>query len=1007
MKFRNIEEFKNWQRKVVEKFEENKKTRIKVCITGCRANGSLEVFENFKNEIKERKLENLFEIVPTGCQKFCSGAPCVSLSNPSVIYQNISCDKVSSVINSALKGEIISDFLAQGKFFEKQKFKVLEKCGEINPLSIEEYVWKGGFSALVKVLSEFTLEDVIEEVKKSKLRGRGGAGFPTGIKWEITRKNQEKTKYIICNGDEGDPGAFMDRTLLEGVPFQVIEGIIIGAYAIGAEEGYIYVRAEYPIAVEHLKIAIEECYKIGILGKNILGTDFNFNLYIKEGAGAFVCGEETALISSIEGKRGMPRPRPPFPAQKGLWRKPTCINNVETFANIPIIINEGAENFVKTGTEKSGGTKIFSLAGKIKNTGLVEVPLGISIGEIIFDIGGGALPGRKIKGVQTGGPSGGCIPVEKFNTPVDYETLAELGSIMGSGGMIAIDDKVCIVDFAKYFLQFVQSESCGKCVPCRIGTKRMLEILEKITSGKGEIEDIDKLEKLGNVIKEASLCGLGQTAPNPVLTTIKYFRNEYIEHILLNYCRAGQCKEITYAFCENSCPAGIRVPDYIQAIMEKDFLKAYKIICESIPFPSLCGRACYAPCENVCRRGEIDQPVKIRMLKRFVSDYAWRENVSLKNFMEIKPEINKKVAIVGGGICGLTCAWILSQEGVEVHIYEKENHLGGTVRTYIPEFRVPKKIIEKEIKDILNERIKVFYKKTLGRNLVLSDLINNYDAVFISTGAQIPQKLDFSGKNIYQGLEFLRKVKEKRKIKIGERVGVIGGGNVAIDCARTALRVGAREVYILYRRTEEYMPAHESEIEEAKKEGVKFIFLVFPERVLESEDRIKLLLRKSKLLSKYDKNGRKEISPTDETIEMIFDTLIIAIGQKSNLKEIIGEIQINEFTLQTEIEKLFVGGDFLRGPSNIIEAIKDGKKAGYSILEFLKTGKVTIKKREKIEIPEEEYLKKKEPLSIPSQKIDTIPLKERRYTFKEIEKKFSVEKAVKEAKRCLQCHLEK
>ncbi|MGB9678194.1 MAG: NADH-ubiquinone oxidoreductase-F iron-sulfur binding region domain-containing protein, partial [Candidatus Ratteibacteria bacterium] len=441
-----------------------------------------------------------------------------------------------------------------------------------------------------------------EEIKKSKLRGRGGAGFPTYKKWEIVKNVKSEEKYIICNGDEGDPGAFMDRTLLEGVPYQIIEGMLICGWTIGVNKGFFYIRAEYPVAVEHVKKAIEKCYEYGIIGKNILGTGFDFDIELKKGAGAFVCGEETALIASIEGKRGMPKPRPPFPAEKGLFDKPTCINNVETFANIPIIINEGGENFSKTGTEKSGGTKIFSLAGKIKNTGLVEIPLGTPLWKIIYEIGGGPFKGRKIKGVQTGGPSGGCIPVEYFNTPVDYETLAELGSIMGSGGMIVIDDKVCIVELARYFLDFCQKESCGKCVPCRIGTKRMLEILERITKGKGEISDIEKLEKIGDYIKETSLCGLGQTAPNPVLTTIKYFKDEYLEHIILNFCRSGQCKDLVYSPCVNACPAGIDIPGYISAIEESDFIKAYEIICRDLPFPSICGRACYAPCESMCKR---------------------------------------------------------------------------------------------------------------------------------------------------------------------------------------------------------------------------------------------------------------------------------------------------------------------------------------------------------------------------------------------------------------------
>ena len=602
MKFKNTPQFRSWREKIKNKFTNSQKVRVKVCITGCRANGAIDVFKKFQEEAGKQNLTGKVEIVPTGCQKFCSGAPVVTIELPGVMYQSVSLEDVSSILDKTVKKQkVIPQLLGkQRKFLEAQKIRVLKNCGDINPLNLEEYIWKDGFSALEEVLSGMSPEEVIEEVKRSGLRGRGGAGFPTGLKWEITRTSPAPERFLICNGDEGDPGAFMDRSLLEGSPFQVIEGMLIGAYAIGANSGYLYVRAEYPIAIEHLTHAISECYSHGILGKNILGTEFSFDLQIKEGAGAFVCGEETALIASIEGKRGMPRPRPPFPAESGLWGKPTCINNVETFANIPIIIQEGWKNFASVGTERSSGTKIFSLAGKVKNTGLVEVPFGTSIGEVVFKIGGGALPGCTIKGVQTGGPSGGCIPVEKFSTPIDYENLDALGSIMGSGGMIVVDDKVCMVEFARYFLDFVQKESCGKCVPCRIGTKRMLEILERITKGQATLENLEKLEELANIIKDASLCGLGQTAPNPVLTTLKYFRDEYIEHIAKKRCSAGVCRELVIYFideeeckgcgaCKKVCPA--------EAI-EGDIKKPHRITIEKC---IKCG-ACY----RVCKFGAIN-----------------------------------------------------------------------------------------------------------------------------------------------------------------------------------------------------------------------------------------------------------------------------------------------------------------------------------------------------------------------------------------------------------------
>ncbi|MFN4226690.1 MAG: NADH-ubiquinone oxidoreductase-F iron-sulfur binding region domain-containing protein [Candidatus Ratteibacteria bacterium] len=598
MKFKNINDFKNYSESLKESVDQS--VKIKICITGCRVVGALEIFDKFKE--KTFNLKNV-KVIPTGCQKFCSGGPVVKVdfNSNSVLYEKVSLLDVDKILKSVEKKEIIKSLLIKDvNFLKNQTFKVLKLCGEIDPIDIDDYIRHGGFYSFIKVIEEYSPERVIEELKKSKLRGRGGAGFPTYLKWDLIKKQQEEIKFLICNGDEGDPGAFMDRTLLEGVPFQVIEGMLIGGYTVGAKIGYFYIRSEYPIAIEHIEKAISKCYEYGLLGKNILNTSFSFDIEIKKGAGAFVCGEETALISSIEGKRGMPRPRPPFPVEKGLFNKPTCINNVETFANIPLIVSEGGENFSSIGTEKSGGTKIFSLAGKIKNTGLVEVPLGTPLWKIIYEIGGGPLKNRKIKGVQTGGPSGGCIPVEYFNTPVDYETFASLGSIMGSGGMIVIDDKVCVVEFARYFLSFAQQESCGKCVPCRIGTKRMLEIIEKITNGNGTIEDLDKLKILGDYIKDTSLCGLGQTAPNPVLTTIKYFENEYIEHIKDKKCKAGVCKNLfVYIINLEKCVGcGICFKNCSYGAIEGEKNKPHKIKTERC---IKCGI-----CFNVCKFGAVE-----------------------------------------------------------------------------------------------------------------------------------------------------------------------------------------------------------------------------------------------------------------------------------------------------------------------------------------------------------------------------------------------------------------
>jgi NADH:ubiquinone oxidoreductase subunit F (NADH-binding)/(2Fe-2S) ferredoxin/Pyruvate/2-oxoacid:ferredoxin oxidoreductase delta subunit len=583
----------------------NKGIEIRVCTgTGGIAAGGLEVLENFQRILSEKNLEASLKRHCTshrvGCRGLCARDVLVDviIDGQKTTYQYIKPEMVERIIEEhIINGKPVSEWTVTEdyhKFYEKQKKVVLSSCGEIDPEDIDSYISAGGYKAIEKVLKG-SPEDVIEEIKKSGLRGRGGAGFPTGLKWEMARNAQGDEKYIICNADEGDPGAFMDRAVIEGNPHSVIEGMLIGGYAIGAKRGYVYIRAEYPLAVERLKKALWQAEERNLLGRNILNSGFNFDIKIKLGAGAFVCGEETALIASIEGKRGMPRSKPPFPVQKGLFGKPTVINNVETLANIPYIITKGAEWFASYGTESSKGTKVFALTGKVKNTGLIEVPLGITLREIIFDIGGGIEGGRELKAVQTGGPSGGCIPASLIDTPVDYESLARVGSIMGSGGMIIMDETDCMVNVAQYFLQFTQSESCGKCVPCRIGTKRLLEILQRITSGRGKPEDLEKLEKLSNDIKATSLCGLGQTAPNPVLSTLKYFRHEYEAHIFEKKCPAGVCKDLlTYTVIEEFCKGCgmcLRVCPSGAIIGEKK--KPHKII------PDICIKcgACFEVCK--------------------------------------------------------------------------------------------------------------------------------------------------------------------------------------------------------------------------------------------------------------------------------------------------------------------------------------------------------------------------------------------------------------------------
>ena len=551
--------------------------------TGCTSSGSEQIIKEMEAQLKANGLEKEIKVVKTGCFGLCALGPIMIVYPEGAFYSRVTVDDVKEIVEEhLLKGRIVKRLLYdetiqegsdeikglnEVQFYQKQMRIALRNCGVINPEEIDEYIAFDGYKALAKVLTEMKPQEVIDLIKESGLRGRGGAGFTTGMKWQFTAQAQGDKKFVACNADEGDPGAFMDRSILEGDPHSIIEAMAIAAYAVGADQGYIYIRAEYPIAVERLQIAINQAKEYGLLGENIFDTGFNFNLELRLGAGAFVCGEETALMTSIEGKRGEPRPRPPFPAVKGLWAKPTLLNNVETYANICQIILKGADWFKGIGTEKSKGTKVFALGGKINNTGLVEVPMGTTLREIVEEIGGGIPNGKKFKAAQTGGPSGGCIPAELIDTPIDYDSLMAIGSMMGSGGLIVMDEDNCMVDIAKFFLEFTVDESCGKCTPCRVGTKRLYELLDKITKGQGTMEDLDRLEELALSIKEGSLCGLGQSAPNPVLSTLRYFRDEYIAHVRDKKCPAGVCKDLANyeidpekcrgcSLCSKACPVG-------------------------------------------------------------------------------------------------------------------------------------------------------------------------------------------------------------------------------------------------------------------------------------------------------------------------------------------------------------------------------------------------------------------------------------------------------------------
>jgi NADH-quinone oxidoreductase subunit F len=1035
-KILSIGEFE-WYRNKICAQEDEGKTHIDVCMTGCRAYGAAELRAALEEEVKKQGLSSQVEIRSTGCHGICAKAPVMYIDPLGVQYQEVNPEDAAEIVDLTLKKNQLIDHLAyrdaltgnpiyyrnQIPFYKKQVKRVLANCGRIDPTRIEHYIANGGYQAIVKALSKMTPTQVIDEVTAAKLRGRGGAGFPTGVKWKFARQAEGHPKYIICNADEGDPGAFMDRAVLEGDPYAVIEGMLIGAYAIGAEYGYIYVREEYPIAVEHLKLALEQMKELALLGENILGCGFNFDIFLKMGAGAFVCGEETALMASIEGGRGMPRARPPFPAQAGLNGKPTNINNVETWANIPLIIKNGVEWYTQVGTEKSKGTKIFSLAGKVNNTGLVEVPIGAAIREVVFDIGGGIPKGRQFKAVQMGGPSGGCVPTQYLNLPIDYDTLQRIGAIMGSGGMVVMDENNCMVEIARFFLSFTQSESCGKCAPCRLGTTQLLEILTRITQGRGRIEDIQTIRDLGETIIASSLCGLGQTAPKPALSTLKYFIKEYEDHILEHRCAGATCDAMVISACQHACPAGIDVPNYVAAIAADKYEKAVEIIRERNPFPAVCGRICIHPCELKCRRGELDEPVAIRSLKRFASDWYFDHIGKPKEPFPVTKD--QKVAVVGAGPAGLTCAYFLTKMGYRVTVFESQSVAGGMLGITIPEFRLPRKVIQEEVAYIESCGVEIRYNSPIDAQHTVNDLLEEgYHSVFIGAGAQASKRINIPGEEeglvgLHYGLQFLTDIRSGKEIQLKGKVVVLGGGNVAIDVARTALRVGAHDVQIFYRRTKEEMPAWEKDIEEAIEEGIVINPLWAPKQIIHHDGTI-TGIEFMRSMTVFDEDGHSSLKINEEVTQMVkAETIIISIGQAPDIsflskdsqleRALWGSLVVDENTLSTNISGVFAGGDFTTGPSIVINAIASGRRAALAIDKYLKgeKGRVEI-------VDEKTAMKEDIGLALdeetegekPRIKIQLEKPEERVQDFREVEKGFSKEEAYLEAMRCLRCDLE-
>ncbi|HPF86597.1 MAG TPA: NADH-ubiquinone oxidoreductase-F iron-sulfur binding region domain-containing protein [Candidatus Limiplasma sp.] len=991
---------------------------------GC-VSSNCELMKNTLIEEAEKAgLSDKVKVYVTGCMGTCAVGPVMLVTPGNYFYTSLTEAKVKDIVKSHLAGgKVIEAYTYFDKtldkhvpklddinFFKKQVKIALRNCGAMAYGEVAAYIARDGYQAACKALTELSPQKVIDEVKASGLKGRGGAGFPTGVKWQAGHDQKTDRKFIVCNADEGDPGAFMDRSIIEGDPHTVIEGMMLGGYAIGATQGYIYIRAEYPIAVERMEEAMKQARACGLLGKDIFGSGFDFDLEIRIGAGAFVCGEETALMASVEGQRGEPKQKPPFPFQRGLFGCPTIINNVETFANVPAILLKGAPWYAQYGTEDSKGTKVFALAGDVVNTGIIEVPIGIPIGEIIFDIGGGVPNGKKFKAAQIGGPSGGCITAENLNTPTDYKPLQALGAIMGSGGLIIMNEDTCMVDTARFFMDFIRDESCGKCTACRVGTKRMLEILERIVIGEGVEGDVELLEELGEVIQQTAMCGLGQTAPNPVLSTIKYFRNEYDEHIRKHHCRAGVCSKLFLAPCSNTCPAGVNIPGYMSLISAGRFVDAYELVRQDNPLPAICGRVCTRPCEAKCRRGTVDESLAICDLKRFVSDYA----LAHEEFKKEKIAKNgKRVGIIGAGPSGLSCAHYLARKGYDVDIFEAEDVCGGVLAFGIPAYRLPKDVINKEVERIKALGVNIHLNQPIGKKLSFKTIINEFNAVYIAIGAQVPQKLKLEGeelKGVMGGLDFLKAVNLGWDVKIGEKVAVIGGGNTAIDSARTAKRLGAKQVTILYRRDRDAMPAENLEIEEAIEEGVEIMEMVNPVRFIGADGKLTQVECVKMTPGAFDRSGRRRpVAVEGSNFKLDFDTAIAAVSQHADLDFVDKKetkttpwdtFVIDEDTQMTSMDGVFAGGDVVRGPDDAIHAIADGKQAASAIDCYL-GGDGVLNKGAAIDLPV--IIDEDEIVQHGRFPINIADACERSQCFEEVNLGFHKLNAVAESMRCLHC----
>jgi len=1018
--------------------------RIAVGMGTCGSgNGAEAVMHAFAEAIDQRGLD--IDLIRTGCFGFCAEEPLVNVrlpGQPLVILHRVQVNHVDRILDDLAAKTVPADLALcriedwnhltshvrygagfpdiplwnEVPFFRGQKKLILRNAGLINPDDIEEYIAVGGYQALYKVLIDGKPEAVNEQIKESGLRGRGGAGYSTGQKWEFLRKATAGRKFLICNADEGDPGAYMNRNEIESDPHALIEGMAIGAYITGATEGVIYIRAEYPLAVHQLNVAIGQAREYGLLGKDILGRGFSFDIEIIEGAGAFVCGEETALIASLEGRAGRPRPRPPFPAQKGLWGYPTNINNVETWFNIAPIIALGPAWFAETGGGASSGTKVFSLVGKIRNTGLVEMPLGTPLGNFVHAVGGGGLNGHPVKAVQTGGPSGGCIPPDLFETPVDYESLGKLGAIMGSGGMVVMDEDNCMVDVARYFIQFTRSESCGKCTPCRVGLDKALRILTRITKGQGREEDLADLDELGRMIRDTSLCALGQTAPNSLLTTLRHFHDEFEDHIHARRCRAGVCQDLVLSPCENNCPLHMNIPRFLELYKEGRLDDAFLSVIMDNPLPASTGRVCQHPCDNRCRRQTMDESVNMREVHRLIADRLLLTDAFERVAEEIAarrlPPTGRKVAAVGAGPAGLTAAFYLALLGHAVTVFEDHAEPGGMLRYALPEYRLPKAVLDREIEIIRRLGVEFVFNTRVGEDISLNELDAGFDAVFLSIGTWKESWVYLPGTElagVRPALPFLEGVATGEAMPVGHHVAVIGGGNAAIDSARTAVRLGASAT-VIYRRERKDMPAIEEEVEAAEQEGVRFQFLAAPHRIVGDHGEVKGVEVVKTRLGEFDSSGRRRPILTDEVRMIRCSSVILAVGEVVDrdfcaasglsLKES-GVLDVNRYSLETSREKFYAGGDLVTGASNISNAMGYGKDAARHI-----DARLTGRERFNDILPKFTY-DQRVPDPDPCRRHHgrDLPAAARRRTFAEATQSLSSEEAARESARCLRCDI--